>query len=154
MTEYDVVETPAGPVTVEMEGGKLIGLSFGERPRNTSRRGKHPEVRRWLKEWFEGKPVAPPLKLEGTPFTKRVYEAVRRIPRGETRTYGEVADLAGKPGAARAVGNILSKNQICLFVPCHRVVASSGIGGWGGQGIAQKIDLLAREGVTRYNPPK
>lgn len=145
MTEYDVVETPAGPVTVEMEGGKLIGLSFGERPRNTSRRVTLGQVRRWLKDWFAGKPVAPPLKLEGTPFTRRVYEVVRRIPRGETRTYGEVADLAGKPGAARAVGNIMSKNQVCLFVPCHRVVASNGIGGWGGQGIAQKAFLLDRE---------
>ena len=147
MTEYDVIDTPAGPVTVEMQGGKVVGLSFGDRPRNSSRQATLTEARRWLSDWFKGKPVAPPLKLEGTPFTKRVYEVVRRIPRGETRTYGEVADLAGKPGAARAVGNVMSQNQVCLFVPCHRVVASNGIGGWGGQGIGQKkllLDLEAR----------
>ncbi|MBV8881456.1 MAG: methylated-DNA--[protein]-cysteine S-methyltransferase [Planctomycetaceae bacterium] len=146
MIHYDVVETPAGPVTVEMESGKLIGLSFGERPRHASKRTRLPEARRWLSDWFRGRPVSPPLKLEGTPFTKRVYEVVRRIPRGKTRTYGDVADAAGKPGAARAVGNVMSQNQVCLFIPCHRVVASGGIGGWGGEGgLRQKQFLLDLE---------
>ena len=84
--------------------------------------------------------------LEGTPFTRRVYEVVRRIPRGKTRTYGDVAEAAGKPGAARAVGNVMSQNPVCLFIPCHRVVASTGIGGWGGNGgIRQKQFLLDLE---------
>lgn len=148
MIEYDVVETPVGPVTVEMEAGKLIAVIFGDRPRHTSRQARLADARRWLKDWFAGKPVAPPLKLEGTPFTKRIYEVVRRIPRGKTLSYGAVADAAGKPGAARAVGNVMSKNPVCLFVPCHRVVASNGIGGWGGNGgLEQKRHLLGREGV-------
>jgi len=146
MIGYDVVETPVGPVTVEMEGGKVIAVIFGERPRHTSKREKLPAARRWLAAWFKGRAVAPPLKLEGTPFTRRIYEVVRRIPRGKTLSYGEVADAAGKPGAARAVGNVMSKNPVCLFIPCHRVVASTGIGGWGGNGgIRQKQFLLDRE---------
>ena len=146
MIAYDVIDTPVGPVTVEMEAGKVVAVIFGERPRHTSRREKLPEARRWLAAWFKGRPVAPPLKLEGTPFTRRVYEVVRRIPRGKTRSYGEVADAAGKPGAARAVGNVMSQNPVCLFIPCHRVVASHGLGGWGGNGgIAQKKFLLDLE---------
>ena len=146
MIGYDVIETPVGPVTVEMEGGKVIAVIFGERPRHTSRQEKLPGARRWLGDWFKGRPVTPPLRLEGTPFTRRVYEVVRRIPRGKTRTYGDVAEAAGKPGAARAVGNVMSQNPVCLFIPCHRVVASTGIGGWGGNGgIRQKRFLLDLE---------
>jgi methylated-DNA-[protein]-cysteine S-methyltransferase len=148
MIGYDVIETPAGPVTVEMERGKLIAVVFGERPRHTSRREKLPEARRWLRDWFNGRPVSPPLKLEGTPFTRRVYQVVRRIPRGKTRSYGDVAEAAGKPGAARAVGNVMSQNPVCLFIPCHRVVASDGLGGWGGEGgLRQKRLLLDLEGA-------
>ncbi|HLY72848.1 MAG TPA: methylated-DNA--[protein]-cysteine S-methyltransferase [Planctomycetota bacterium] len=148
MIGYDVIKTPAGPVTVEMERGKVIAVVFGERPRHTSRREKLPEARRWLRDWFKGRQVRPPLELEGTLFTRRVYEVVRRIPRGKTRSYGEVAEAAGKPGAARAVGNVMSQNPVCLFIPCHRVVASNGLGGWGGEGgLRQKRFLLDLEGA-------
>jgi methylated-DNA-[protein]-cysteine S-methyltransferase len=142
MIGYDVIDTPAGPVTVEMEAGKVIAVTFGGRPRHSSRQERLPEARRWLSDWFKGRPVKPPLKLEGTPFTRRVYEVVRRIPRGKTLSYGQVADAAGKPGAARAVGNVMSQNQVCLFIPCHRVVASSGLGGWGGEGGLRQKKLL------------
>ena len=71
---------------------------------------------------------------------------VRRIPAGKTLTYGEVAEAAGRPGAARAVGTAMAKNRICLFIPCHRVVASTGLGGWSGAGgPAQKQALLDLE---------
>ncbi|HVR82880.1 MAG TPA: methylated-DNA--[protein]-cysteine S-methyltransferase [Planctomycetota bacterium] len=147
MIAYDVIDTPAGRVTVEMERGKVVAVSFGDRPRHPSRPEKLPEARRWLGDWFKGLPVKPPLKLEGPPFTRRVYEIVRRIPRGKTLSYGEVADAAGNPGAARAVGNVMSQNPVCLFIPCHRVVASTGIGGWGGEGgLRQKQLLLDLEG--------
>jgi methylated-DNA-[protein]-cysteine S-methyltransferase len=148
MIAYDVIETPVGPVTVEMEAGKVVAVIYGDRPRHTSRREKLADARRWLRDWFKGLPVKPPLKLKGTPFTRRIYEVVRRIPRGKTLTYGDVAEAAGKPGAARAVGNVMSQNPVCLFVPCHRVVASNGIGGWGGSGgIPQKRFLLSLEGT-------
>ena len=149
MIEYDVIDTPAGLVTVELDGGKVLAVTFGDHPRHTSRRVTLSEARRWLRDWFRGRPVKPPLKLEGTPFTRRVYKVVRRIPRGATLTYGDVADAAGKPGAARAVGNVMSQNPICLFIPCHRVVASNGIGGWGGEGgLKQKQFLLDLEAAS------
>jgi O-6-methylguanine DNA methyltransferase len=76
----------------------------------------------------------PPLDLTGlSPFDARVYEVVARVPAGETVTYGEVAVLAGSPGAARAVGGAMSRCPLFPAVPCHRVVrAADGWSGWGG----------------------
>lgn len=146
MIGFDVIETPIGPCTVEVEEGKLVRLQLRPGAAEAGHRRKLPEVRRWVADWFEGCSVEVPLKLEGTPFMRRVYEIVRRIPPGETRSYGEVADAAGRPGAARAVGAAMAKNRICLFIPCHRVVASSGIGGWSGSGgLEQKRALLELE---------
>lgn len=67
-----------------------------------------------------------------TEFSRRVYAAVAKIPAGETRTYGEVAAAAGRPGAARAVGNLMAANRFPVLIPCHRVVAATGLGGFGG----------------------
>ncbi len=82
----------------------------------------------------------------GTRFQRAVWEGVSRIPKGETLTYGELAADAGYPGAARAVGQAVGSNPIPLLIPCHRVVASNGIGGFGGA-IHLKKRLLAAEGV-------
>jgi methylated-DNA-[protein]-cysteine S-methyltransferase len=89
---------------------------------------------------------APVLDLRGLPdFDARVYEVVRTVPTGQTVTYGEVAVLAGSPGAARAVGNAMARCPLFPAVPCHRVVrASDGWSGWGGD-PAFKRRLLARE---------
>jgi len=146
MIEFDVIETPVGPCTVEVEAGRLVRLHLGPATVETGCRKRLPEVRRWVADWFKGRPVEVPLRLEGTPFMRRVYDVVRRIPAGETLSYGEVADAAGRPGAARAVGAAMAKNRICLFIPCHRVVGSSGIGGWSGTGgLEQKRALLMLE---------
>lgn len=82
-------------------------------------------------------------------FHRRVYEAVRSVPWGQTVTYRQVAEWAGSPGAARAVGQALSQNPIAIVIPCHRVLASDGgLGGFSSHGgIAAKQDLLALEGV-------
>lgn len=78
-------------------------------------------------------------------FVEKVYQVVRRIPRGKTRTYKEVAQLAGSPRAYRAVGNILNKNRDFKNVPCHRVIRSDGkIGGYA-LGSSQKWRLLKKE---------
>lgn len=77
-------------------------------------------------------------------FAKRVYGAVAKIPRGKTMTYGEVARAAGKPRAARAVGNILSKNYNPK-IPCHRVVRSDGQAGGYNRGVAYKARMLQSE---------
>lgn len=79
-------------------------------------------------------------------FAERVRAIVRQIPRGSTLTYGEVAALAGSPGAARAVGQIMARNYD-PSVPCHRVVRADGTPGGYNRGAAQKIDLLAEEGA-------
>lgn len=91
-----------------------------------------------------------PLDMESmTPFDRRVYDAARRIGPGKTATYGELAALAGSPGAARAVGAAMGKNPFPLLIPCHRVVAAGnkpgGFSAYGGQ--QTKARLLALEGV-------
>jgi AraC family transcriptional regulator, regulatory protein of adaptative response / methylated-DNA-[protein]-cysteine methyltransferase len=89
-----------------------------------------------------------PLDVRGTAFQRRVWEELRRIPLGETRTYGEVAAAIGAPGASRAVGSACGANPVPVVVPCHRVVpASGGVGNYG-LGPARKRTLLQREGAT------
>jgi len=90
-----------------------------------------------------------PLDLGGwTPFQRAVATSLRAIPRGDVIGYGELAALAGYPGAARAVGTFCARNAFAFFVPCHRVVAAEGIGGYGSAGVAVKRRLLALEGVS------
>jgi len=85
-----------------------------------------------------------PYALFGTPFQQKALKAVARIPYGGTRTYGEVAQSVGSPGSARAVGAANAQNNLPLVVPCHRVVASAGLGGYGG-GLKLKSWLLKME---------
>jgi O-6-methylguanine DNA methyltransferase len=87
-----------------------------------------------INEFFEGtrKSFDIPFELEGTDFQKKVWETISKIPYGETRSYKEVAIMTQNPNAARAVGNVCNKNRLFLVVPCHRVVASNSIGGYGG----------------------
>jgi methylated-DNA-[protein]-cysteine S-methyltransferase len=90
-----------------------------------------------------------PVELDyETPFLQRCAEALRGIPRGETVTYGELAALAGAPGAARAAGTFCARNRLGLFVPCHRVVGASGLGSYGSLGLEYKKRLLRLEGVA------
>jgi methylated-DNA-[protein]-cysteine S-methyltransferase len=85
---------------------------------------------------------------ELTGFGLALCEALRAIPRGEVVTYGELAALAGRPGAARAAGTFCARNRFPVLVPCHRVVAAGGIGGYGSLGVDYKRRLLALEGIT------
>ena len=80
-----------------------------------------------------------------TDFENRVYNVVKKIPRGKVETYGWVAKKIGSPRAARAVGQALRKNPYAPVVPCHRVVAANGLGGFAG-GLAKKKRLLRSEG--------
>jgi methylated-DNA-[protein]-cysteine S-methyltransferase len=75
-----------------------------------------------------------------------VADALRRVPFGETVTYGELAALAGHPNAQRAAGTFCAGNRFPLFVPCHRVVAADGLGSYGSLGVDYKRRLLALEG--------
>jgi AraC family transcriptional regulator of adaptative response/methylated-DNA-[protein]-cysteine methyltransferase len=88
-----------------------------------------------------------PLDVRGTAFQLRVWQELQRIPRGETRSYGDVADAVGVPGGARAVGAACGSNPVSVVVPCHRVVtASGGLGGYA-WGLDVKAQLLDREGA-------
>ena len=89
-----------------------------------------------------------PLDLGwATPFQLRVADALRALPRGEVVSYGELAALAGYPGAARAVGGFCARNRFMFLIPCHKVVSATGIGGYGSAGVDVKRRLLALEGV-------
>lgn len=93
-----------------------------------------------------GAPADFPLDMRGAPFQRRVWEALRAIPFGETASYGEIARRIGAPKAARAVGAACGANAIALAVPCHRVLGAKGALGGFRWGLARKRDLLAREG--------
>lgn len=83
-----------------------------------------------------------------TPFQRKIADECRRIPRGQTLTYGELAERVGSPGAARAVGNVMARNRFPVVIPCHRVVGSAGgLGGFSApEGIVLKKQMLKREG--------
>jgi O-6-methylguanine DNA methyltransferase len=83
-----------------------------------------------------------------TPFQRALVETLRTVPRGEVVSYGELAALAGRPTAPRAAGALCAANRFAFVVPCHRVVAAHGIGGYGSAGVEVKRRLLALEGVV------
>jgi methylated-DNA-[protein]-cysteine S-methyltransferase len=89
------------------------------------------------------------LELDGwTPFQLDIVRVLRRVPYGEVVSYGDLARLAGYPRAQRAAGTFCARNRFGIVVPCHRVVASDGLGSYGSLGLAYKQRLLALEGVT------
>ena len=92
------------------------------------------------------------MNLEGTEFQVKVWLAIAKIPKGEVRTYKELARIIKKPKAIRAVANACGKNPYPIKIPCHRVVGSNGyLGGYSAKGgIKQKKSLLRKEGVTLY----
>jgi len=90
-----------------------------------------------------------PVDLEyESEFHVRCARALRSVPPGQVVTYGELAALAGAPGAARAAGSFCARNRLGLFVPCHRVVGAGGLGSYGSLGLAYKRRLLALEGYA------
>ena len=103
-----------------------------------------------LQHYFSGEKVDFPDELDlssATPFQQAVWQAARQIPYGQTHSYGWLAAQAGKHGAARAVGQAMSRNPLPVIVPCHRVIASDGgLGGFNG-GLELKKWLLQLEGV-------
>ena len=93
-----------------------------------------------------------PIDVRGTAFQEKVWQALRKIPLGETRSYAQIAAAIGQPGAVRAVGTANGDNPVAVLVPCHRVIRSDGtLGGYAG-GLPNKTRLLAAEGVTIGSP--
>lgn len=104
-------------------------------------------IETWLESYYAQEPLPPPFPLEyGSPFDQKVWQRLQEIPFGETLSYQEVAESICHPRAARAVGGACGRNLFLLFIPCHRVIASSKkLGGFGG-GLMLKRALLALEG--------
>lgn len=144
------IDTPIGPLTVELADGALTLLEFGahgDATPDAPSRGLAGETARQLDAYFSGKlkQFDLPLRAEGTPFRQKVWRALRAVPYGQTRSYGEIAKLVDS--APRAVGGACGANPIAIVVPCHRIVGAGGwIGGFsGGDGCATKNLLLRHE---------
>ncbi len=153
--EVTVVVSDAGVTAVALPGGdgtdELLDAALPERDE---------EVATKLDDWFAGRrhELDLPVDLDSagvTGFRRTVLETLtREVGWGETVSYGELAAMAGRPKAARAVGTAMSTNPVPFVIPCHRVIAAGGrIGGYGGAwsdggGTELKRRLLSREGVT------
>ncbi len=158
----DTLDTPIGPVHLVTDGRALCALELGAReerllPLLRARFGgdvaleEAPDplgLTSRARAWFAGDLAAfdgVPIEGGGTPFQRRVWAALRRIPPGETSTYGAIAAALGVPGAARAVGRANGQNPIAIVVPCHRVIGARGdLTGYAG-GLDRKRWLLEHE---------
>jgi methylated-DNA-[protein]-cysteine S-methyltransferase len=149
------LESPIGSLTLVANDDGLCGMYFpGHKPapkRDSWQEGESPwlaEGEAWLKEYFAGKQPQqmPPLVINhGTAFQRSIWAALKVIPRGETRTYAQLAQQIGSPKAVRAVGSAVGRNPHSIFVPCHRVVGSNGsLTGFAG-GVERKLWLLKLE---------
>ncbi len=157
---YDSFSTPVGDFSVAGDAnGSVIAAAFGGlvelRERFAADDVLHDPARLAaargeITDYFSGKRTAftLPLAPSGTPFQQSVWTALRRIPFGTTRSYGELAADLGNPGAARAIGRANATNPICLLIPCHRVIGGDGSLTGYAFGEALKSQLLAHEGVA------
>ena len=142
-----LVDTVLTPLTVTVEDDAVSEIRFGRHSDRPPATPLEHRVANELLEYSAGTRTTFTFRLAptGTPFRRRVWEALQRIPYGETRTYGEIAAAVGKPGAARAVGTANHFNPIPVVIPCHRVVGSDGrLCGFGG-GLDLKRHLLELE---------
>lgn len=155
MEERFGVKIPLGWAVLQLEDGAVTEVSMRrETPPEAGLRGELSplavQAAREIAEYFEGsrKEFSLPLLLKGTDFQKSVWEAMRKIPYGQVRSYSDVAFMIGKPTAARAVGGACNKNPLWLLVPCHRVIAGdSSLGGYGGASDVKRF-LLRLEGAS------
>ncbi len=140
------MHSPVGDLTLFAEDDAIVALEWGwgsvQAPSPLLSRAKAA-----LDAYFDGAAPLPddlPLNPPGSPFRQKIWAALRKIPTGETRSYGQIAAAAG--GCARAVGGANAANCIPILIPCHRVVGADGLGGYsGGEGLETKRYLLAIE---------
>jgi O-6-methylguanine DNA methyltransferase len=137
------IQTTWGVIALTLDGDKVVACNLPYL-KNTPRQPFVIEDFQCLEHLLKNYPkVGIP---DGTDFQQAVWGEIRRIPRGKTRTYGEVATAIGKPKAVRAVGSACGANPLPLFIPCHRVVAQNDLGGFG-SGLLWKVLLLKMEGA-------
>jgi methylated-DNA-[protein]-cysteine S-methyltransferase len=139
------LHTPVGDITVSEEGGAIVALDWGW-GRDQNATALLCRARAQLHAYFDAALTVfdVPLAPRGTAYQQRVWRALCAIPHGETRTYAQVAAVAG--GGARAVGQANGANPIPILIPCHRVTGAAGLGGYSGaDGLPTKRFLLALE---------
>lgn len=142
MVECFSYKSYIGDITIFSNQTAITALQFGKRP-NTQNTPLIKETIRQLEEYFskKRKVFEIPLSPEGTNFQLQVWEALLKIPYGQTKCYAEIAEDINHPLACRAVGNANNKNPLPIFIPCHRVVGKNGklTGYAGGLEIKQKL---------------
>ncbi len=153
---YKEIQSPVGKLKLVASAKALVAVLWEEEPPNRVKLDtmnldlQHPiliEAERQLSEYFAGERTEfdLPLEPEGTEFQKRVWQALRNIPFGKTKSYRDLARAVGLPDASRAVGAANGKNPLSIVVPCHRVVGADGsLTGFAG-GLETKAALLALE---------
>jgi methylated-DNA-[protein]-cysteine S-methyltransferase len=141
------MHSPIGDLTISAEDGALVALDWGW-ARDQSSDALLDRAKAQLEAYFDGKAETfdLPLSPAGTAFQQRVWTLMQTISYGKTMSYGEMADTLSS--AARAVGMACGANPIPVIIPCHRVLAASGMGGYSGEGgVETKVALLRLEGV-------
>ena len=151
---HHVIDSPIGPLTLVAQDQVLTGVYMHQQRHDpgAGRLGERDgggfaDVTEQLEAYFAGQLTTFDIELQlvGTDFQRRVWAELRQIPYGQTISYGELARRLGKPGASRAVGLANGRNPICIIVPCHRVIGSTGqLTGYGG-GLPRKRHLLDLE---------
>lgn len=146
---FTEIESPVGKLLLSGDEGGLQSLLFAARPHEGWRSDPAPfrSIVEQLKAYFAGELQTFEVTLapQGTPFQRRVWSELERIPYGETISYGQLAARIGNPNASRAVGLANGSNPISIIVPCHRVIGANGkLTGYGG-GLPVKEKLLALE---------
>jgi len=145
-----VIQTPLGSLTAVADDHFLYALSFSERDASIGSSVVLTQIEDELSKYFSGKlyTFKTPLHMEGTPFQKKVWRELLKIPYGKTSSYGEIAQLINQPRASRAVGSANGKNPFVILVPCHRVKSKGSLGGYS-QGLERKKWLLLHEKENR-----
>ena len=141
-------ETDLGPITVTVDDGAVTGLSWGQGDTQDTDPVLR-EAARQMRAYFAGTLTGfdLPLAVRGSEFQKAVCDEMRRIPFGETVTYGDIAQKLNAP--PQAVGQACGGNPIPIVIPCHRVLAANGLGGFSARGgIETKVALLRHEGAA------
>lgn len=143
-------ETEIGLIGIMEENGYITDIVFGSEVPDGAVKGETRMIRKafdQIEEYLSGKRKVfdLPLLVEGTKFQEKVWNELLKIPYGETRTYGQVAEAVGNPKAVRAVGAANNRNALPIIIPCHRVVGSKGsLTGYSG-GLEAKRKLLEIE---------
>ncbi|MBF0864932.1 MAG: methylated-DNA--[protein]-cysteine S-methyltransferase [Gluconobacter potus] len=140
--------SPFGALTISEDEGQIVALDWGW-GRDQEETPLLLKARDLLERYFDGESVdfeTLPYRPYGTPYRQKVWDALRRISYGQTRTYADIAAEVG--GSPRSVGGAVGANPIPILIPCHRVVGRSGLGGYSGLGgVADKHALLHLEGA-------